>query len=121
MAKITPVFKGDDDTDANNYRPISLLSNFNRVFEKIIYKRLTSYIEKHDLLNSSQYGFRKGHSTQHAILDIVNDIQSNMNRRLLSCGIFIDLKKAFDTVDHDVLLDKLNHYGFRGIINSWFT
>ena len=121
MAKITPVFKGDDDTDANNYRPISLLSNFNRVFEKIIYKRLTSYIEKHDLLNSSQYGFRKGHSTQHAILDIVNDIQSNMNRRLLSCGIFIDLKKAFDTVDHDVLLDKLNHYGFRGIINSWFS
>ena len=63
MAKITPVFKGDDDTDANNYRPISLLSNFNRVFEKIIYKRLTSYIEKHDLFNSSQYGFRKGHST----------------------------------------------------------
>ena len=87
-----------------------------RVFEKIIHKRLTSYIEKHDLLN-----FRKGHSTQHAILDIVNDIQSNMNRRLLSCGTFIDLKKAFDTVDHDVLLDKLNHYGFRGIINSWFS
>ena len=58
MAKITPVFKGDDDTDANNYRPISLLSNFNRVFEKIICKRLTSHIEKHDLLNPSQYGFR---------------------------------------------------------------
>ena len=95
MAKVTPVFKGDDDTDANNYRPISLLSNFNRVFEKIIYKRLTSYIAKHDFLNSSQYGFRKGHSTQHAILDIVNDIQSNMNRRLLSCGVFIDLKKSF--------------------------
>ena len=119
MAKIIPVFKGDDDTDANNYRPISLLSNFNRVFEKIIHKRLTSYIDKHDLLNSSQYGFRKGHSTQHAIL--VNDIQSNINQRLLSCGVFIDLKKAFNTIDHDVLLDKLNHYGFRGIINSWFS
>ena len=72
-------------------------------------------------MNSSQYGFRKGHSTQHAILDIVNDIQSNLNQCLLSCGVFIDLKKAFDTVDHDVLLDKLNHYGFRGIINSWFS
>ena len=58
MAKITPVFKGDDDTDANSYRPISLLSNFNRVFEKIICKRLTSYIETHDLVNPSQYGFR---------------------------------------------------------------
>ena len=63
--------------------------------------KLTSYIAKHDFLNSSQYGFRKGHSFN-AIPDIVNDIQSNMNRRLLSCGVFIDLKKAFDTVDHDV-------------------
>ena len=111
----------DDNTDANNCRPISLLSNFNRVFEKIIYNRLTSYIKKHELLYSSQYGFLKGHSTQHAILDIVNDIQTNMNQRLLSCGVFIDLKKAFDTVDHDILLDKLNHYGFLGIINDWFS
>ena len=78
-------------------------------------------MEKHDLLNSSQCGFPKGHSIQHAILDIVNDIQSNTNQRLLSCGVFIDPKKAFDTGDHDVLLDKLNHYGFRGIINSWFS
>ena len=93
MAKITPVFKSDDDTDTNNYRPISLLSNFNRVSEKIIYNRLTSYIKKHELLYSSQYGFRKGHSTQHPILDIVNDIQSNMNQRYISCGVLIDLKK----------------------------
>ena len=56
-----------------------------------------------------------------AILDIVNDIQTNMSQRLLSCGVFIDLKKAFDTVDHDISLDKLNHYGFRGIINDWFS
>ena len=77
--------------------------------------------EQHDLLYPSQYGFRKGHSTQHAILDIINGIQANMNQRLLSCGVFIDLKKAFDTVDHEILLNKLNHYGFRGIINDWFS
>ena len=82
---------------------------------------MTSYIEQHNLLYPSQYGFRKGHSTQHAILDIINDIQANMNQRLLSCGVFIDLKKAFDTVDHKILLNKLNHYGFRGIINDWFS
>ena len=93
IGKITPIFKSDDESDANNYRPISLLSNFNRIFEKIMYKRMTSYIEQHDLLYPSQYGFRKGHSTQHAILDIINDIQANMNQRLLSCGVFIDLKK----------------------------
>ena len=121
IAKITPAFKNDDDMDANNYRPTSLLSNFNRLFEKIIYNRLTSYIKKHELLYSLQYGFRKEHSTQHAILHIVNDVQTNMNQRLLSCGVFIDLKKTFDTVDYDILPDKLNHYGFRGIIDDCFS
>ena len=120
LLKITPIFKSDDDTDGNNYGPISLLSNFNIVFDKVIHNRLTSYIQKHELLYSSQYVFRKEHSTQHAILDIANDIQTKMNQRLLSCGVFIDLKKAFDTIDHDILLDKLNHYGFRGLINDWF-
>ena len=73
------------------------------------------------MFTPSQCGFRKAHSTQHAILDIVNAIQTNMNNRLFSCGIFIDLKKAFDTVDHEILLRKLDHYGFRGIINIWFS
>jgi hypothetical protein len=100
---------------------ISLLSNFNRIFENVVYKRIINYIDKHDLLYSSQYGFCKGHSTQHAILDIVNDIQTNMNRKLFTCGVFIDLKKAFDTVDHNILLNKLSYYGFRGIVNEWFS
>lgn len=95
--------------------------NFNRIFEKIVFKRMESFIEQKNLLTPSQYGFRKAHSTQHAILDIVNAIQTNMNNCLFSCGIFIDLKKAFDTVDPKILLHRLDHYGFHGIINIWFS
>ena len=121
MAKIIPIFKAEDNTNANNYRPISLLSNFNRIFEKLVFSRMESFIEQNDILSPSQYGFRKAHSTQHAILDIVSTIQENMDKRLFSCGVFIDLKKAFDTVDHKILLHKLDHYGFRGVINKWFS
>ena len=121
IAKIIPIFKTDDDTDPSNYRPISLLSNSNRIFEKWIFKRMESFIAQHNMLSPSQYGFRKTLSTQHAILDIVSTIQTNMDKRLFSCGDFIDLKKAFETVDHKILLHKLDHYGFRGVINKWFS
>ena len=120
-AKVIPVYKTGDETEPGNYQPISLLSVFNRLFERMMNKRLTLFIEKNQILSQSQYGFQKNHSTQHAILYIVNTIQSNMDTGLFSCGVFIDLKKAFNTVDHSILLCKLHHYGVHGIINDWFS
>ena len=121
QAKIIPVFKTGDQTEPGNYRPISLLSVFNRLFERLMHKQLTSFIEKHHILFKSQYGFRENFSTQHAILDIVSKIQNNMDKGLYSRGVFIDLKKAVDTVDHSILFCKLHHYGISGVINDWFS
>ena len=119
-AKVVPVYKGEDKTDPNNYIPISLLSVFNRIFEKTMYRRLMAYLEINGILCDSQYGFREKHSTEHTLIDIVNQIQSHFDKGMLSCGVFIDFKKAFDTIDHCILLQKLYHYGIRGIINDWF-
>ena len=120
-AKVVPIYKGEDKTDPSNYRPISLLSVFNRIFEKTMYRRLMAYLEINDILCDSQYGFREKHSTEHALIDILNQIQSHFEKGMLSRGVFIDLKKAFDAIDHCILLQKLHHYGIRGIINDWFN
>ena len=85
-----------------------------------MHKRFVNFIEKHNLIDNAQHGFRTGFSTNHAILDIISSIQSNMDKKRFSCAVFIDLKKAFDTVDHSILLKKLYIYGVRGIVNDWF-
>lgn len=102
MAKVIPVFKNDDHTHLNNYRPISLLSCFNRSFEKLMHRRMKTFTEKVDILCTSQYGFRQGHSPDHASLDIAKEIQSNVDEGLISCGVFIDLQMVFDTLDHTI-------------------
>ena len=109
ISKVFPIFKSDDDTDPSNYRTISLLSIFNRIFEKTMFNRLTNFVEKNQLLSDVQYDFRKYHSTHRAILDIVNSIQSNMDQKVFTCAIFIDLAKAFDTVEPTILLKNFIH------------
>ena len=107
VARVIPVFKKGSHTSLNNYRPISLLSIFNKLLEKLMYNRLINFIQKKNILYDKQFGFRAHHSTDHAILSIIDKIQLAVEERSYSCGIFLDFSKAFNTVNHNILVKRL--------------
>ena len=115
VAKVVPIFKKGSKDECSNYRPISLLMNINKLFEKIIHKRMYSFLEKKKILNQNQYGFRKNSNTAFAIYDLIENKLKNLDENLYTCALYVDLSKAFDTVDHNILSKKLYHYGIRGI------
>ena len=111
--------KGGSTQDMNNYRRISLLSIFDKIIEKLMYKRLHTFMEENDILYHKQFGFRKGNSTKNALIQITEKIKESIDKGKFGCAIFIDLRKAFDTVNHNILLMKLEH-GMRDSALLWF-
>ena len=104
IAKVIPLFKKGESTLISNYRPISLLSLLNKIFEKLLYRRLYKFLVKHNVLYKYQFGFRRGYSTTMALIEVINNIKSAIDNNKFVCGIFLDLTKAFSTVDYQILL-----------------
>lgn len=114
FANVTPIFKAGNPAELQNYRPISVLPAFSKILERLIHDRLHNFFTEHNVISEHQFGFRKKFSTEMALAVTIDNITSKLDKKQKVIGLFLDLKKAFDTVDYNILIQKLDHYGIRG-------
>ena len=119
--KIIPLFKANDPTAPNNYRPITILSILSKIMERIVHRQVYKYLREHNLITSERFGFRPNLSTNVALTRVTEEILLNIDNKLATGAVFIDLRKAFDTVDHTLLIAKLKNTGFSAPVINWFT
>ena len=120
LADVVPLFKGGNNVLLMNYRPISLLPTISKLLEKIMYNRTYEFLDLNNIFFNSQYGFRKKHSCEHAITELTSEICKGLENGKHAMAIFIDLSKAFDTISHHILYQKLERYGIRGVALDWY-
>ena len=119
VARVIPIYKGEDAMKINNYKPVSVLPLFSKIFERVMYDRINDFITKNNILYKYQFGFREGQGTNMALTVLMDKILNFIDSGDVVLGVFLDFSKAFDTVDHKILLEKLYKYGIRGLAYEW--
>ena len=120
LAEVIPLYKGKSREYETNYRPISLLTTMSKVVEKVVYSRVYNFLSTTGQICETQYGFRANHSCEHAVAQVVGSVLKNLENKKSTITVMLDLSKAFDTIEHTIMLKKLELFGVRGVCLTWF-